>query len=492
MRPVIIGKMAMINKDSDLYGIIDKNLSIKYNVVPKEAHANKYVFYAEEISSNVESSLKILLKGDIEFMLCDSENLNRLRDEVYSKEDISSISGLVEDISENESDESKIKDDDSRIVKFVNLLIEYAIENKASDIHMDNYDKYTLIRLRVDGILKDIYKLKKYTGGLVTNRIKVLSNLDYTVKNVPQDGRFTYKYKNKSIDIRVAISPTIYSGKVVLRILNREVVDFTREGIGLTGRQSQLVSKLISQPGGLILNVGPTGSGKTTTLITLLKELKNPEINIITIEDPVEYRVEGLNQIEINEKRGLDFNLGLKSILRLDPDKIMVGEIRDLETAKTALRASITGHLVMSTLHTNDSPSAVYRLTDMGVENYLISAGVIGVISQRLVRKLCDCKKEEHRYVDIYDERMNIYKASSCDKCSGGYRGRIAVYEVLIIDDVLREAISSGMSLSEFRKLCTDRGMVSLKESMKELLLKGETSLDEVYKNIITIGENEI
>ncbi|MDO5040791.1 MAG: GspE/PulE family protein [Peptoniphilus sp.] len=479
----------MINKNLNLYDIIDKNLSIKYNVVPKEAHENKYVFYAEEISSNVESSLKILLKRDIEFILCDGDRLNTLRDEVYSKEDLSSISGLVDDISRSEIAEIKTEDEDSKIVKFVNLLIEYAIENKASDIHLDNYEKYTLIRLRIDGILKDIYKLKKYTGGLVTNRIKVLSNLDYTVKNIPQDGRFTYKYKNKSIDIRVAITPTIYSGKVVLRILNREVVDFTREGIGLMGRQSQLVSRLITQPGGLILNVGPTGSGKTTTLITLLKELKAPEINIMTIEDPVEYRVEGLNQIEINEKRGLDFNLGLKSILRLDPDKIMVGEIRDLDTAKTALRASITGHLVMSTLHTNDSPSAIYRLRDMGVENYLISAGVIGVISQRLVRRLCDCKKEEYRYVDIYDEQMKIYSPSSCEKCSGGYRGRIAVYEVLVIDDFLREAIGKGVTLSEFRKLCSDRGMISLKESMRELLLKGETSLDEVYKNIVTIGE---
>ncbi len=479
----------MTNKNPNLSNIINKNLSIKYNVVPKEVHKNKYVFYAEKVSNNVESSLKILLNKDIEFILCDREELNYLRDAIYSKEDISSMSNLLRDISDNESDEIKTKVDDSKIVKFVNLLLEYAIENKASDIHLDSYEKYSLIRLRIDGILKDIYKLKKYTSGLVINRIKVLCNLDYTIKNIPQDGRFTYKYKNKSIDIRVAISPTIYSGKTVLRILNREVVDFTRKGIGLKGKQSELVSKLISQPSGLILNVGPTGSGKTTTLITLLKELKDPEINIMTIEDPVEYRVEGLNQIEINEKSGLDFNLGLKSILRLDPDKIMVGEIRDLDTAKTALRASITGHLVLSTLHTNDSPSAVYRLRDMGVENYLISAGIIGVISQRLVRKLCNCRKEEYRYVDIYDEWMKVYKPSSCSKCSGGYEGRIAVYEVLLIDDILREAISNNTSLWEFRKLCKDRGMLSLKETMKDLLLKGETSLDEVYKNIITIGE---
>ena len=209
----------------------------------------------------------------------------------------------------------------------------------------------------------------------------------------------------------------------------------------------------------------------------------------MTVEDPVEYKVEGFNQIEINEERGLDFNLGLKSILRLDPDKLMVGEIRDQETARTALRASITGRLVLSSLHTNDSPSAVYRLKDIGVEEYLISAGLIGVISQRLVRKLCDCKVKERKYVELYDETMDIYKPGSCGECDMGYTGRIAVYEILLLNDRLKEAINSGMGLIEFKRLCKEEGLISLKESMKEMLKEGITSLDEVYKNIMTIGE---
>ncbi|WP_138159265.1 GspE/PulE family protein [Peptoniphilus catoniae] len=481
----------MNTRVNDLLKIVNKNISLKYNVVPKAIKGDLVIFWTDEFNQNTDSALRLLLGRDVSFDLCEKSQLNDFRQRVYSKPDISSVESILGELSQISSvSEGDHRDNsDSKIARLLNKIIEYAVSKGASDIHIDSHEKFSLVRIRLDGNLNDLIKVDKPITRLLVNRIKVLCNLDYTVKNIPQDGRFTYNYGDRKIDIRVAVTPTIYSEKIVLRILNREVVDFTREGIGLKGEQGRLVDKLIRQPNGLILSVGPTGSGKSTTLITLLKEIKNPDINIVTIEDPVEYRVEGINQIEINEKSGLDFNLGLKSILRLDPDKIMVGEIRDAQTAETALRASITGHLVLSTLHTNDSPSAIYRLRDMGVENYLISAGVIGIISQRLVRKLCDCKIKERRYVDVFGKNMDIYRPGSCEKCNNGYRGRVAVYEVLIINDELREAINNGVPLADFKKLCLKSGMISLKYSMEELLENGITSLEEVYKNIVTIGE---
>lgn len=470
---------------------INKELSIKYRVVPYKFDQDKIIFWTDEYSSNTKEALKILTKKNVELKECSSQDLYELRQKYYSKTDISNIKSIIDDFSDGKilNKRQDFENNDSKIIRLVNYLLDYAIANKASDIHFDAVDGASIVRIRIEGILRDLLKLDRSLSNILINRIKVLAKLDYTVRNIPQDGSFSYKKDGKNIDIRVAVVPTIYSEKLVLRILNRDNVELTRQGIGLQGRNAELVSKLIRQPSGLILSVGPTGSGKSTTLITLLKELKSPEINIMTVEDPVEYKVEGFNQIEINEERGLDFNLGLKSILRLDPDKLMVGEIRDQETARTALRASITGRLVLSSLHTNDSPSAVYRLKDIGVEEYLISAGLIGVISQRLVRKLCDCKVKERKYVELYDETMDIYKPGSCSKCDMGYTGRMAVYEILLLNDRLKEAINSGMGLIEFKRLCKEEGLITLKESMKELLKEGSTSLDEVYKNIMTIGE---
>ncbi|WP_039856670.1 GspE/PulE family protein [Peptoniphilus sp. oral taxon 386] len=476
----------------NVIGIVNKDISMKYNVVPKLENNSNIVFWSTEIDQNTQLYLEILLNKTITFEICSDEELINHRKSVYSVSDMSILKSSLEDFEsrvEIESGELELGEK-SKVSEFLNNIIFYAIENKCSDIHIDGLINSSLIRVRIDGILMDLFEIKKSVIKFIINRIKVLSNLDYTVKNIPQDGRFSFNYLGKNIDIRVAITPTIYSEKVVLRILDRENVLFTKKGIGLHGDKLKAVETLIKQPNGLILVCGPTGSGKTSTLYTLLKSIQSEDINILTIEDPVEYKIEGINQLEINEKVGFDFNSGLKTILRLDPDKIMVGEIRDKETASTSLRASITGHLVLSTLHTNDSPSAIYRLKDMGIESYLISAGIIGIISQRLVRKLCDCKIKEKKYIDIFDEEMEIYKKCGCPKCANsGYAGRKAVFEILILDDELKEALNSSISLTEFRKLCKKHNMISLKESMKELLLEGITSLDEVYKNIITIGD---
>lgn len=477
----------MISKE--LLKVIDKNTSIKYKVVPKEEFDDKVVFWSQDYNQNTLLSLKLLIQKNIDIILCEDDELTKYRSDLYSNKDISDIEStlnLVSNNTYNSSIEENTNDENSAIIKSLNEIIDYAIDNKCSDIHFDANSKGSKVRIRRDGILENLLEVDSKAARLLVNRIKVISNLDYTIRNVPQDGRFTYK----GIDFRVAIIPTAFSEKVVLRILDKQNVEFTMEGIGLRGNDLEKISNLIKQPNGLILVVGPTGSGKSSTIYTLLNEINSPQINIISVEDPVEYKIEGINQIEINEKVGLDFNAGLKSILRLDPDKIMVGEIRDSQTARTALRSSITGHLVMSTLHTNDSPSALYRLRDMGIENYLISAGVIGIISQRLVRKLCDCKKKENKYVDIVGKHMDVHSAVGCPKCNHtGYQGRIAVFEILILDDVLKDAINENIPLSQFRKLCKQQGMVSLKESLINLISDGTTSLEELYKNIVTIGE---
>lgn len=472
-----------MNKDEFIIKL-PKMLSEKYQVVLKEYAEDNLIFWTDEIDSNKKAILKVMFNKNITFEVINTKLLDEKRDEFYDLED-----KLILNFFDNKKEvDSSTMQSDSDISKALDSILNYAIENSASDIHFDACMDSTVVRLRIDGILTDIAKISKYHFNLLSTRIKILSNLDYTIRNTPLDGRFTHKTNNKEVDIRVAIIPTSFSEKIVLRILDKSSVEFTMDGIGLIGKNADIVNKLIRQPNGLLLVAGPTGSGKSSTLYTILNKIYSRELNIITIEDPVEYKINGINQIEINPEIGLNFEEGLKSILRLDPDKIMVGEIRDKETAQIALRAAITGRLVISSIHTNDSPSAIYRLRDMGVENYMISAGLIGVISQRLVRKLCTCKKPVYDYVDIYNEKLNYFKPMGCEKCRNGYLGRTAVFEILVLTDELKEAIVSGISLSEFRKLC-DKNMVSLNISMKNMLEKGITSLDEVYKNIISIGE---
>lgn len=463
-----------------------KTISEKYNVVFKEEDRDNITFFSEELNGNVESALKIIFDKNIVFEVIDSELLNLKRNEFYSLDEDKLI--LKFSLSSNYNLNSLEFESDSEAAIALNNIIKYALEKGASDVHFDSKISEVVVRLRIDGILQDVSKISKASYNLLSTRIKVISNLDYTIRNKPLDGRFSFKTKDRFVDIRVAIIPTTLQEKIVLRILDKTSVDFTMNGIGLFGEDAEKVKKLIRQPNGLLLVSGPTGSGKSSTLYTILNYLYSRELNIITVEDPVEYKIDGINQIEINKELGRSFNDGLKSILRLDPDKIMVGEIRDKETAQTALRAAITGHLVLSSIHTNDSPSAIYRLKDMGIENYLISAGLIGIISQRLVRKLCGCAEPIKEYVDIFSKEMTHYKPKGCSKCRNGYVGRTAVFEILILTDELKEAIVKEVSLREFRELCS-KNMVSLKDSLETMVDCGLTSLDEVYKNVESVGD---
>lgn len=464
--------------------IINKDYSEKYSLVPKSVLGNEATFYVLEGVNFNDKILENSFGLKSKFISVNEAELEELRDKFY--DEISEIEDFVKSIEvKSEEDRYYFENIKSPVSKLLDKIITYSITKKASDIHFDPREKSAVIRIRMDSILSDISEIQKDLYNQVIMRIKVLSNLDIAKKSLPQDGRFTYKNEKFSTDIRVSTIPTVYGEKIVLRILDKLKVDFTFDGIGIDGSDRDKLIKLIGQPSGLILLVGPTGSGKTSTLYTILEYIKNPKLNIITVEDPVEYKVEGINQVQVNEQSGLNFETGLKAILRQDPDKVMVGEIRSLETAKVALRAAITGHLVLSTLHTRDAIGAVTRLVEMGVPIYEVNAGLIGVVSQRLVRVLCPhCKKIVHEYVDVFDREMDHAIPVGCPMCKDGYLNRTSVFEILDYDDELESMFYKGEDINKIREVAEKKGLVTLKKSLLKLVENYTTSVEEVKKNI--------
>ena len=372
------------------------------------------------------------------------------------------------------------------VIKLVNTLIQRAIKEKASDIHIEPTEVGVDIRFRIDGILYKIDAPAKEMYAPMTSRIKILSRLDIAEKRLPQDGGFTIKHDNKNIDFRVSSIPTIYGEKVVLRILDKEKMGFDLNSIGLTKSDFEKASIAIKKPYGLILLTGPTGSGKTTTLYCILNIIKSPQKNIITIEDPVEYRIEGVNQVQEVPSIGLNFAKGLRAFLRQDPDIIMVGEIRDMETAEMSIRSALVGRLVLSTLHTNDAIGAISRLLDLSIEPFLVSATLIMVIAQRLVRKLCpECKEQ---VTNIDKEIMaryklggaKIYGPKGCPSCNNrGFSGRLAVFEILIADQEIQELIEKRTDIAIIRNCLLKKGMKLLRDDAMEKVRDGFTSLNE-------------
>lgn len=375
------------------------------------------------------------------------------------------------------------------VIRLVNSTLSKAIEIGASDIHMELYEKHTKLRYRVDGVLRDFPAPQRELYPAIISRIKIMSKLNIAEKRLPQDGRIKLKVAGREIDLRVSIIPMIYGEGVVLRILDRTSVSLDLETLGFDHETLKKLRWLIKKPEGMILVTGPTGSGKTTTLYAVLKEIKSPEIKIVTVEDPVEYNLEGANQIQINPQIDLTFANGLRSILRHDPDVILIGEIRDRETASIAIQSALTGHLVFSTLHTNDSASAFTRLLDMAIEDYLISSCVIGVLAQRLVRKVCPvCKEaylpdEEMRIKTGIPEGKKIYRAVGCDECSNtGYSGRLCISELLIVDDVVRKFVLNHEDSNVILKEATKRGMKTLWADGLDRVIGGKTTLDELMR----------
>jgi len=378
---------------------------------------------------------------------------------------------------------------DAPVVRLVNSIIQHAVRLRASDIHIEPAGDYFRVRFRVDGDLQETMRIPKSAHSAVTTRIKIMSSLDIAERRLPQDGRIEMNVEGKEIDLRISILPTVHGEKIVMRLLGRNDILLSKSQLGFTPENIALFEKIIKNPNGIILVSGPTGSGKTTTLYAILRELNKSNTNVITVEDPVEYRLEGVNQVQVNNKINLTFANGLRSILRQDPDVIMIGEIRDSETAQIAVRAAITGHLVLSTIHTNDAASTVSRLVDMGIEPFLVSSSLVGIVAQRLVKRICpNCKfsyspSPEERLLLKQKIEQPLYKGKGCSFCGfSGYKGRIAVHEVLLVDNQVRMLIDKRASIDYIRSLSAKMGTTSLRDNCTKLVLSGGTTIEELIR----------
>ena len=409
---------------------------------------------------------------------------------------------LVQDMEENGSniiseieETADLLDDtsDAPIIKLVNHIISQSIKARASDIHFEPYQTSFTVRYRVDGILYDLLTPPRWIQPALISRVKVMAKMNIAEKRLPQDGRFEVKIGDQDIDVRVSTIPTAFGERLVLRLLNKSGSLLELMDLGLTPGRLKLLRKLVSSPNGIILNTGPTGSGKTTTLYAILSSINEPNINIITIEDPIEYQIKGISQIQVNPKIELTFARGLRSIVRQDPDVILVGEIRDKETAEIAVQSALTGHLVFSTLHTNDSASAITRLVDMGVEPFLISSSLLAVVAQRLVRVLCkDCKtayipnplylKSIGFSPDHFKERA-VYKAVGCENCfNTGYRGRIGIFEIMVLAERLKSLILKTFDSGRIKNEAVQQKMITLRQDGMQKVIKGSTTVEEVLR----------
>jgi general secretion pathway protein E len=408
------------------------------------------------------------------------EAVQRLQTDEESEEDIDAID-LIDEAS----------GDDAPIIRFVNALLRDAVKSRASDIHIEGFDRRVVVRNRIDGILYKKVEAPKHAQASIVARVKIMAGLNIAEKRLPQDGRIRRKIAGKDIDVRVSTVPTAHGERIVMRILDRSNTLLSIEDLGFSEKNYQEFSGLIRRPHGILLVSGPTGSGKTTTLYAALSKINSPDINILTVEDPVEYQLPGVGQMQVNSKIDLTFANGLRSFLRQDPDVIMVGEIRDRETAEIAIQASLTGHLVLSTVHTNDSPGAVTRLVDMGVEPFLVSSTLSGVLAQRLVRNLCNqCKEPYEPTADQCSELgikpqpgLTFYKEVGCANClETGYRGRSGIYELLTIDDEVRRLILKNVDAGTIKRYAVSSGMRTLLMDGARKALSGQTTPEEVLR----------
>ena len=495
-------------EDQNLKKILPEEYARRHTLLPISKHLNSLtVAFMDPMDLITIDNLKRMTGCDINPIIATKSDLQRAIEEFYGKEDllkdaISDSYELEEFKVERESieeslslDELIARAEEAPVVKLVDLILMQAIKDRASDIHIEPFKSKINIRYRIDGVLYEIPPPASNLLSAIISRIKILSNLDIAERRLPQDGAFFVKVENKGIDIRVSTIPAIYGEKVVMRILDKTATPLDLGQLGFNPQELENFRKAIKSPHGLILITGPTGSGKTTTLYAALNEIKSPHKNISTVEDPVEYKLEGINQVQIRPSIGLTFANALRAFLRQDPDIIMVGEVRDMETAQICIRASLTGHLVLSTLHTNDAPSAVSRLMDIGIEPYLISSSLIMVGAQRLVRRLCPECKEAYETTAVLIKDFGIkqellYKPKGCDRCSHtGYRGRVAIYEIIIVNDKLRELISRGATLGDIKNAVKEMAIKSLLEAGIKKAEEGITSIEEVLSITMMAGE---
>lgn len=410
---------------------------------------------------------------------------------------------VIQDIDEEDADElfSKIEEiedllddtSDSPVIRLVNLMLSQAVRSNVSDIHIEPYQNNVKIRQRLDGVLYDMSTPPKHVQSALISRIKLMAKMNIAEKRLPQDGRIEIKVGNRDIDIRVSTLPTVFGERVVMRLLDKSTVRMSLEDLGMSPEYLGLFSRIIHAPNGIVLVTGPTGSGKTTTLYAALSEINTVDINIITVEDPIEYRIPGIGQVQVNPKIDLTFASGLRSIVRQDPDVILIGEIRDLETAEIAIQSALTGHLVFSTLHTNDAPSTITRLRDMGVESFLLASSINAILAQRLIRVICESCKESYLPDPSELERIGLqpsqlrdglaFRGQGCESClHTGYHGRTGIHEFMVMDDSIKKMILQTSDASQIKKHARASGMKTLLQGGAEKVMSGITTIEEVYR----------
>lgn len=480
--------------------MLPESIARRHKVVPIDIKDGKLVVaMVDPLNFYAVDDIKLVTKMDIEPVIATEPDVEALINRYYTghmaKRVLEQIPNhTYDELDEAEEEEAEVAS--APVVRLINSLFEQAVRMRASDIHIEPYTEDIRVRFRIDGDLTEIMRLPKSNLSAIVTRIKIIGRMNIAEKRLPQDGRVETSIDGREIDMRISSLPTIYGEKLVIRLLDKSSFNFTKEKLGFSEHNLELFNNILKQPYGMFLATGPTGSGKTTILYTVLRELNTVDKNVITIEDPVEYKLEGINQVQVNVKAGLTFASGLRSILRQDPDIIMIGEIRDNETAEIAVRAAITGHLVLSTLHTNDSPSTIARLIDMGIEPYIVSSAVVGIVSQRLVKVLCPKCKE--KYSATYDEKkmlgvdvvqdLELYRPVGCNACNAGYRGRMAASEIMAINEEIRRLIDAGATTDVIRQAALNAGMVTLFESAADLAKQGLTSFEEVMRVSFTLG----
>lgn len=482
----------------EMVKLVPVNIAKKHKLIPlKVENELLYVAMEDPFSFLAIEDVRRVARMEVKTFLAKAEQIMDSIEKLYSREHTEkalkdlSVSASQEDIVDDVSVSENDVVGNAPVVRLVNSIIEEAINTGTSDIHIEPMEDIVRVRNRTDGTLRKVLDTPKYLLPSIIARIKIMGAMNIAEKRVPQDGRTQVHLSGKEIDIRISTLPTIHGEKAVMRLLDRASFLRPKSELGFTKANDVLFDELLQNPHGIILVTGPTGSGKSTTLYTMLSELNQEKDNIITVEDPVEYQIEGLNQVHVNMRAGLNFPTALKAILRQDPDIIMIGEIRDSETVEIATRAAITGHLVLSTIHTNDSVSTISRLTDMGIEEFMLAASLVGIIAQRLVKLNCkfcsqpiQLNEKELDYCKIDDPQKHTFtKGAGCPNCNGtGLKGRTAVHEVLVMDRKLRDMISNKSSVDEMRDYAISAGLSTLKDECIRLLKEGRIAIDEVYR----------
>lgn len=493
----------------EVISLLPETIVRKHNVVPFEVDPDNpnilRVAMADPMDIIAIDDLAIVTNMQIEAMVATPSDVRFGIERYYGNEQVAKMAETYskerreQQNAREKQEEANEEVDNAPIVLLVNKIIEQAVNERASDIHIEALEDSVRVRFRIDGVMQEMMRYEKELLNAIVARIKIISGMNISEKRAPQDGRMTQRFDRVEYDIRVSSLPTTFGEKIVMRLASKSALTRDKSELGFPEVEMRRFDHLVHQPHGIILVTGPTGSGKSTTLYTVLSELNEGSVNIVTVEDPVEADVDGINQVQVNEKAGLTFASALRSILRQDPDIIMIGEIRDGETAEIAVRASITGHLVVSTLHTNSTASSVARLEDMGIESYLIADSLVGIIAQRLVRKLCDCKmpKEasaaEKEMLGVNpDEPFTIYEPCGCKLCNGtGYYGRLGIYEIMKITPSIKRLISRHAEAEEIKKQAISEGMNTLKMAAVNAVKDGVTTIAEMVKATYEAEEDD-